>query len=57
LLLLLLLLLQGPVSHAVALQLSMSVQVQGLGPRFRLLINLTNQGQTLVSHLQVRMAT
>jgi len=55
-LLLLLLLLQGVMSHAVALQLSMSVQVQGLGPRFRLLINLSNQGQTLATHLQVRTA-
>jgi hypothetical protein len=31
----------------------MSVSIQGLGPRFRLLINLVNEGEDLATNLQV----
>lgn len=31
----------------------MSVSIQGLGPRFRLLINLANEGEELATNLQV----
>lgn len=31
----------------------MSVSIQGLGPRFRLLISLTNEGDELATNLQV----
>lgn len=31
----------------------MSVTIQGLGPRFRLLLNLMNEGSELVNNLQV----
>jgi hypothetical protein len=44
-------LLQG--THAAAANLSMSVSIQGLGPRFRLLISLSNEGEELVTQLQV----
>lgn len=43
--------LQG--SHAAAASLSMTVSIQGLGPRFRLLINLANEGTELATNLQV----
>lgn len=43
--------LQGP--QAAAANLSMDVSIQGLGPRFRLLINLSNEGQELAMDLQV----
>mgnify|MGYP001807206159 CR=1 FL=1 len=41
-------------THAAAASLNMSVNIQGLGPRFRLLINLANEGQDLATNLQVR---
>lgn len=47
-------LLQGAASHAAAASLSMSVSIQGLGPRFRLLVSLSNEGQDLATDLQVR---
>jgi hypothetical protein len=31
----------------------MSVSIHGLGPRFRLLINLANEGEDLATNLQV----
>jgi hypothetical protein len=31
----------------------MSVNIRGLGPRFRLLISLTNEGSELATNLQV----
>jgi hypothetical protein len=31
----------------------MNVSIQGLGPRFRLLLNLSNEGQDLATDLQV----
>jgi hypothetical protein len=34
----------------------MSVSIQGLGPRFRLLISLANEGQDLATDLQVQLA-
>jgi hypothetical protein len=40
-------------THAAAASLNMSVNIQGLGPRFRLLINLANEGQDLATNLQV----
>jgi hypothetical protein len=43
--------LQG--AHAAAASLSLSVSIQGLGPRFRLLINLANEGTELATDLQV----
>lgn len=43
--------LQG--THAAAANLALSVTVQGLGPRLRLLISLANEGQELVTGLQV----
>jgi hypothetical protein len=50
---LLLVVLQGAASHAAAANLSMNVSIQGLGPRFRLLLNLTNEGHELAIDLQV----
>jgi hypothetical protein len=50
---LLLVVLQGAASHAAAANLSMNVSIQGLGPRFRLLLNLSNEGQELATDLQV----
>ncbi|KAF8073129.1 Bbs1 [Scenedesmus sp. PABB004] len=44
---------QGAASHAAAAQLSMSAAVQGLGPRFRLVVSLTNEGAELATGLQV----
>lgn len=43
--------LQG--AHAAAASLSLSVSIQGLGPRFRLLISLVNEGTELATDLQV----
>jgi hypothetical protein len=40
-------------THAASANLSMSVSIQGLGPRFRLLISLANEGQDLATDLQV----
>jgi len=40
-------------THAAAANLSMSVSIQGLGPRFRLLISLSNEGEELATDLQV----
>jgi hypothetical protein len=47
--------LQGAASHAAAANLSMNVSIQGLGPRFRLLLNFSNEGQDLATDLQVRL--
>ncbi|KAF6257953.1 bardet-biedl syndrome 1 protein [Scenedesmus sp. NREL 46B-D3] len=44
---------QGAASHAAAANLSMNVSIQGLGPRFRLLLNLSNESQDLATNLQV----
>lgn len=33
----------------------MNVSIQGLGPRFRLLLNLSNEGQELATDLQVSL--
>eukprot|EP00878_Enallax_costatus_P019435 GHUV01020506.1.p1 GENE.GHUV01020506.1~~GHUV01020506.1.p1 ORF type:complete len:152 (+),score=21.97 GHUV01020506.1:111-566(+) len=44
---------KGSASQASTANLFMSVTIQGLGPRFRLLMNLSNEGQELVSDLQV----
>lgn len=43
----------GQGTHAAAANLSMSVSIQGLGPRFRLLISLSNEGEELATDLQV----
>ncbi|WIA09492.1 hypothetical protein OEZ85_008892 [Tetradesmus obliquus] len=43
----------GAASHAAAANLSMNVSIQGLGPRFRLLLNLSNEGQELATDLRV----
>lgn len=52
----LMLYMQGSASQAAAANLSMSVTIQGLGPRFRLLLNLSNEGSALVNDLQVGVA-
>lgn len=43
--------LQG--AHAAAASLFLSVSIKGLGPRFRLLISLVNEGTELATGLQV----
>jgi hypothetical protein len=47
--------LQGAASHAAVANLSMNASIQGLGPRFRLLLNLSNEGQDLATDLQVSL--
>lgn len=47
------LLLQGSACRAATAELAMSVSIQGLGPRFRLLLNISNEGTQLATDLQV----
>ena len=44
---------QGAASHASGASLSMAARVEGLGPRFRLLLSVTNEGAAAVGGLAV----
>eukprot|EP00877_Chromochloris_zofingiensis_P001275 jgi/Chrzof1/11148/Cz05g25190.t1 len=44
---------QGPASHTSNANLSMNARVQGLGPRFSLLLSLRNEGNVPVTAVQV----
>lgn len=44
---------QGAASHAVGASLSLSAAVEGLGPRFRLLVSITNEGAEAMGGLVV----
>lgn len=44
---------QGAASHASSASLSMSAAVEGLGPRFRLLLTVINEGAAAVGGLVV----
>ncbi|KAI8473621.1 MAG: ciliary BBSome complex subunit 1-domain-containing protein [Monoraphidium minutum] len=46
---------QGSSSHASACSLSMSASVHGLGPRFRLVLAVTNEGRAAVGGLAVAL--
>ena len=47
---------QGPISYASSASLRVNAQVQGLGPRFKIVLNVQNTGKKSVTDLPVTYA-